>query len=119
MDKRESGALSEQTVDFSLRIWKLRDWLISQKEYVLSDQIFRSGTSIGANVYESHYAASLPDFINKMQTVLKEASETEYWLLLLEKSGKFDISFDSLRKDLISIKKLLISTINTSKAKLK
>ena len=72
---------------FALRIVKLEKYLREEKrEFTLSRQILRSGTSIGANIRESIYAQSKPDFISKMSIALKESSETEYWLELLHES---------------------------------
>ena len=77
-------SLSKQ---FALRIIKLYPVLQERKEYVISKQIYRSGTSIGANLAESVYAQSTADYINKLKIALKEASETKYWIELLFESG--------------------------------
>lgn len=79
--------LAEYSINLSLRVISFYRWLSENKhEYVMSKQILRSGTSVGANIHEAGYAVSLPDFINKMQIAAKEANETDYWLLILEKS---------------------------------
>ena len=74
-----NSPLSEQSIAFSIDIVNYYKWLISEKkEFVLSKQILRSGTSIGANIHEANFAVSNPDFISKMQIALKETSETEF-----------------------------------------
>ena len=78
------GILLRKSTELALEIIQYYKWLVSNhKEYVLSKQILRSGTSVGANVREANYASSLDDFINKMQIAVKEAAETEYWLYLI------------------------------------
>ena len=85
----------------------------SQKESILTNQLVRSGTSIGANIREAFYAHSKADFIAKLQIALKECSESEYWLELLIESGYYVDK--SILDRCIEIKKILISSINTSK----
>lgn len=112
----KDNELVRYSIDFSIEIVSFYKWLVDEKkELVMSKQILRSGTSIGANIHEAQYAASKADFINKMQIALKETSETEYWFLILEKTGYFDKSFESAKEKCISIKRMLIATINTSK----
>lgn len=80
--------LRTKSFDFALRIIKLFQYLSEdKKEYVLSKQLLRSGTSIGANIRESEHAQSRADFIHKLSISLKEANETDYWIELLFKSG--------------------------------
>ena len=79
--------IDERTFDFALEIVDLYKYLIENKEYILSKQVLRSGTSIGANVQESQAAQSKADFISKMSIASKETRETKYWLHLLSKSG--------------------------------
>ncbi len=87
-----------------------------KKESVLTNQLIRSGTSIGANIHESKYAHSKADFIAKMQIALKECYESEYWLELLNRTGYIsDDCYKSLRNDCGSIRRMLISSINTTK----
>lgn len=88
----------------------------SQKEGVLTNQLVRSGTSIGANIREAFYANSKADFIAKLQIALKECSEREYWLELLIESGYY--SDKTILDRCIEIKKILVSSINTAKEKL-
>ncbi len=102
---------------FALRIIKLYKFLKEEKQvYVLSKQILRSGTSIGANVRESVNAQSRMDFINKLNIALKEANETEYWLELLHEAGIIDDrQFDSIYNDCGRIAATLTKIIKTTK----
>ncbi len=110
--------LAEYSIDLSLKIVSYYRWLVDNRnEYVMSKQILRSGTSIGANIHEAIYAVSRADFINKMQIAAKEASETDYWLLVLERSGYYDKEFEDIKKVLVSVRRMLTSTLNTAKQK--
>ncbi len=115
------NVLVEKSIRFGARIVKLRKYmLIKQNENIISKQILRSGTSIGANINEANYAQSLPDFISKMHIALKETAETEYWIRVLEESDCLDkTSSESLLADCLEIKKILISSLNTAKNNLK
>jgi len=99
---------------FALRIIKLFRYLQDEKkEFVISKQIYRSGTSIGANIAESFYAQSDADYINKLKISLKEASETKYWLELLYESETLSKQeFDSLTNDVNTIIGTTINIIN-------
>lgn len=99
---------------FSLRIINLYSFLTEEKrEFVISKQLYRSGTSIGANIAESIYAQSEADYINKLKISLKEASESKYWLELLFESDKLDqAKFDSLINDLNTIIGTIVNIIN-------
>lgn len=113
------GILEEKTYAFALRIIKAYNFLTSKNEYVLSKQLLRAGTSIGANCREATYAQCKMDFINKLSIALKEANETIYWLELLHDSDFIDDkSFNSIHDDGLEILKLLISIIKTSKENL-
>ena len=85
----QNGNLMEElSIKFALRIIKLYKYLCEEKkEFIMSKQVYRSGTSIGANIAESKTAQSDADFINKLSIALKEANETKYWLVLLHESG--------------------------------
>ena len=85
----------------------------SQKESILTNQLVRSGTSVGANIREAFYAHGKADFIAKLQIALKECSESEYWLELLIESGYYNDK--SILDRCIDIKRILISSINTAK----
>lgn len=87
----------------------------SKKETVLTNQRIRSGTSVGANIREAFYGHGKADFIAKLQIALKECSESEYWIELLIESGYYDDT--KILEMCIEVKKLLISSINTAKAK--
>ena len=102
---------------FALRIIKAYKFLsLEQREFVLSKQMLRSGTAIGALVKEAEHAQSKADFINKMNIALKEANETEYWLMLLKDSEYIDSkSFTSIVEDCREIIRLLISIVKTTK----
>lgn len=109
--------LITKSKEFALQIIKVCNLVKqSKRESVLTNQLIRSGTSIGANIREAFYGHTTADFIAKLQIALKECSESEYWLELLLESGYYDDS-DILEK-CIEIKKLLISSINTAKNKL-
>ena len=99
---------------FALRIVKLYNYLYEQKkEYVMSKQLYRCGTSIGANLSESIYAQSEADYISKLKIALKEASETKYWLeLLFEAELLKKNEFDSLYNDINTIIGTLVNIIN-------
>ena len=113
----KENALIEKSIDFGARIVKLHRYLVKTKhETVLSKQILRSGTSIGANINEAQYGNSKADFIAKLHISLKETAETEYWLRLLEKSEYIDENLAaSLLDDCLAIKRILIASINTAK----
>lgn len=113
--------LKNKSYDFALSIIELYKTLSKEKkEFTLSKHLLRSGTSIGANIREAEFAQSTKDFISKMSISLKEANETEYWLNLLKDSGYIDATeFSSLSKQNIELIRMLVSTINTMKSKLK
>lgn len=112
------GILGEKTYHFALRIIKAYTYLRSKKVVILSNQLLRSGTAIGANCREAIYAQSKADFISKLSISLKEASETAYWLELLNDSHYIENkSFESVYGDCIEIIKLLTSIISTTKDK--
>ena len=103
-------------MDFAVSIIDLVKVLKEKRESVISNQIGRSGTSIGANIREAHYAHSKADFVAKLQIALKEANETGYWLELLFKTNYIDASaYKLLSNACSSIRVMLISSINTSK----
>lgn len=112
----------EQTVEqksfhFAVRIVRLYRYLTeNQKEYILSKQLMPSGTSIGANVAEAEQAQSRADFITKLSIALKETSETNYWLRLLNATGCIhDAEFQSIFQDCLELGKMLTAIIKTSK----
>ena len=103
---------------FSVRIVKLARYLQEEKrEYILSKQLIRSGTSIGANVVESQQAQSRTDFISKVSIALKEACETNYWLRLLQATDYLsDSEFSSIIADCKELEKILTSIIKTTRS---
>ena len=109
--------LSIQSMNLAVQIINLVKDLKSKHETVISNQIGRSGTSIGANIREAQYAHGKPDFISKLQIALKEANETGYWLELLYKTDYIDEqTYKSLDSACTSIRVMLISSINTAKS---
>jgi len=114
----EGNEIVRLSFAFAIRIVKLRQYLTKKKEYTLSDQLLRSGTSIGANVTEAQDAQSKKDFISKMSIALKEARETRYWIRLLVETDYLPKTHErvlSIQEDLESIIRLLTAIIKTSK----
>ncbi len=111
------NVIKNKSFAFALRTVKMYQFLCEQKkEFVISKQLLRSGTSVGALVREAEQAESSADFIHKMAIALKEANETEYWIELLFQSNYIDeTSFNSIKSDLTEILKLLVSIIKTTK----
>ena len=108
--------LIDKSLTFAARIIKLNQYLMKRHEFVISKQIIRSATSIGANINEANYGQSRADFASKMQIALKETAETEYWLRLLLLSDYItQPEADSLLEDCLALKKMLVSTLNTVK----
>ena len=112
------NVLIDKSIKFAARIVKLQKYLLTEKkESVISKQIIRSGTSIGANINEANYGNSKADFISKLHIALKETAETEYWIKLLNMSEYIDDEMsNSLITECLELKRLLISSINTAKA---
>jgi four helix bundle protein len=113
----ENNVVRDKSFQFALRIIKLYRYLKEEKkEYVLSKQILRSGTAIGALVRESQHAESKADFIHKLSIALKEANETDYWIELLFQSGYIEeISYRSIHKDIDELLSLLVAIVKKSK----
>ena len=114
---KKENILLEKSLVFASRIVKLHKYLMKEKhESIISKQIIRSATSIGANANEAVYGISKADFIAKLQISLKETAETEYWLRLLVLSEYLTESEgNSLLTDCLEIKRILVSTLNTAK----
>ena len=106
--------LVDMSTNFAIQILRLTDGI--KGHYSLSNQLERSGTSIGANIREAKYAHSRPDFIAKLQIALKECYETEYWIEIAQKAG---VLSETVTKSILhecgSIRRMLISSINTAK----
>ncbi len=115
------NVIYDKSFAFSIRVVKLARYLQSEhKEFTLSKQILKSGTSIGANVAEAESAQSKADFISKMNIALKEATETVYWLRLLEATDYLSHrEASSLLNDCIELEKILVSILKTMKLKVK
>ena len=113
----KESVLKDKSYAFAIRIVKLSQLLQSEKkEFVLSKQILKSGTAIGASVREAEFGQSKADFANKMSIALKEANETDYWLCLLKDTEHIKNGlFETLRKDCKELIAMLISTVKTSK----
>lgn len=109
----------DKAKDFAVNVVNVcKDIKATTKESVLTNQLLRSGTSIGANIHESKYAHGTADFVAKMQIALKECFESEYWLEILYKTNYLSEElYDSLKQECGSIRSMLISSINTSKSK--
>jgi len=115
----KENKLADLSMNFSVQIINLVKNLKSKHETVISNQIGRSGTSIGANIYEANYAQGKNDFISKLEIALKEASETGYWLELLYRTSYIDQQeFKSLNDQCASIRVMLIASCKTVKKNL-
>ncbi len=113
--------IREKSFSFAIAIIQCYKWLTTtHREYVLSKQLLRSGTSIGALIREAEYAESKPDFIHKLAIALKEANETHYWIELMYQTKYLENeNFSNLESEIVSIKKILTSIINSSKSKIR
>lgn len=114
------NVLKSKSYDFALRVIKLCKYLVeNKKEYILSKQLLRSGTAVGALIREAEFAQSKKDFVSKMSIALKEANETNYWIDLLKDSNYLDNKeHDSINDDVKELIKMLVSSIKTSKKNL-
>ena len=115
--KNEPNAVVEKSFEFAVRIVNLCKYLTQEhKEYVLSKQLLRSGTSIGANVSEAQRGQSKADFVAKMNIALKEANETQYWLKLLYRTDYLTShQFESLNNDIHELLSLLSAICKTAR----
>lgn len=115
--KNEESLIEEKTFAFAKRIVKAYQYFsVDKKEFVLSKQLLRSGTSVGAMVQEAKFAQSKADFIGKLSIALKEANEAKYWIRLLYETDYMDKSmYDSIYGDVKEIVALLVSIVRTSK----
>ena len=121
-ESKQDANIQDLAYDFSCRIIRLYQYLTEDakyKERIMSKQLFRSGTSIGANIREAQHAQSDADFLSKMQISLKECNETEYWLQLLHDNGYLnDLQYTSINTDRVRIHKLLNSIVSTTRRKI-
>ena len=115
----KENIVKDKSFVFALRVIKLSRFLMNErKEFVLSKQVLRSGTAVGALICEAEHAQSTADFINKMNIALKEANETDYWIELLYHSNDIDSNaYDSIKPDIQELIRLLVSIVKTSKEK--
>jgi four helix bundle protein len=116
----KQNILSQKSMDFAERCVNLYKYLSQEKnEYIMSKQVYRSGTSVGANIRESRNAQSAPDFINKLNVALKEADETQFWLELLYRTQFINESeYTSINNDIDEIISILTASIKTNKKKI-
>lgn len=112
---KKRNKIVEISFEFALSIIEFSELLEGGKKYVIARQILKSGTSIGANVREAQSAESKADFVHKLKIAHKEAEETEYWLMLCDKSHSYPNPKTSMNEQLLSIQKLLSKIITTSK----
>lgn len=121
-EAKSSANFQQLSYDFACRIVRLFQYLTEDSDYkelIMSKQVYRSGTSIGANCKEAQHAQSDADFLSKMQIALKEANETDYWLNLLHDNGYLnDGQFASINKDCVRILKLLNTIVRTTRNKI-
>lgn len=112
----KENKLAEMSMDFSVEIIELVKWLKQNREFIISNQIGRSGTSIGANIHEANYAQGKKDFISKMEIALKEANETGYWLKLLYRTKYInENTYKILSSKCTSIRAMLVASCKTAK----
>ena len=114
----KDNIIKAKSFKFSLEIIELYKALNEEKEYILSKQLLRSGTSIGANIVEAEAAQSKADFISKMSIASKEARETEYWLMLLQESGLTKLDLTYLIEEVGAIIRIVTSIAKTSRENL-
>jgi len=108
--------LKSKSYAFALRVVRLYKYLSDNKEYVLSKQLLRSGTAVGALVREAEFGQSKADFTSKLSIALKEANETHYWLSLLRDRGYIDERmYDSILAEIEELIRLLVSSVKTAK----
>ncbi len=114
-NKKQDSVIVKLTLDYALQIVDFTQKLKEKKFYPLADQLFRSGTSIGANTWEAQSAESKKDFVHKLKIAAKEADETEFWLTLCKLSNHLPSPDDNMFSDLESIEKVLSKIISTTK----
>lgn len=115
----KNNLIRDKTFQFAVKAVKLYQELVEKKEYVLSKQLLRSATSIGANVEEAIAGQTKKDFLSKMNISLKESRETNYWLRLLKESKLVDVNLESSLKENEEIIKILSAIVKSTKQNLK
>ena len=120
MSEKKSNPLKDKSYTFAIQIVRLSQYLVSERrEYVLSKQLLRSGTAVGALIREGEFAASKADFVNKFTVSLKEANETEFWLMLLKDTDYLDVDqFNVLHSQCKELISMLVSSIKTTKLRI-
>ena len=113
----QDNLLTNKSIDFAIRMANCYKYLMEEKrETIMSKQMFRSGTSIGANIHEGIQAQSKADFVSKLGIALKESSETSYWLVVLNRAEYLDEKmYISLKSDIDEIIRILVASIKTTK----
>ncbi len=111
----QKNIIVEKSLDFSIGIIKFCEQLEANKKFAIARQVLRSGTSVGANIFEAQHAESKADFIHKMKIAIKEANETLYWLLLCERSETYSTS--SLKESAEELVRIISKIILSSKNK--
>ena len=116
----DKNLIAEKSMDFAVRCVNLYKYLSQDKnEYIMSKQVYRSGTSVGANIRESRNAQSSADFINKLNIALKEADETQFWIELLFRTQFIsEAEYSSINNDIDEIISILTASIKTNKSKI-
>ena len=116
-DMKKENIVKDKSLSFAIRIVNLYKYLVAEKrETVMSKQLLRCGTSIGANIREAEQAQSRADFLSKQNIALKEANEKEYWLELLMRTGFITQNeYERINNDCVELNKLLISIIKSTK----
>ena len=107
------GPIVRKSIDFSVSIFNYCNFLNSKRQFVIANQLLKSGTAIGANIFEAQYSESRPDFIHKMKIPLKEANETLYWLTLCEKMDDLKVQqelFNGLNEMMSILSKIIITS---------
>ena len=118
--EKSSNKLVDLSVSFAVEILNLVKYLKEQRETIICNQIGRAGTSIGANIHEAQYAHGKADFVSKLQIALKEANETSYWILLLNKTNIIpNAEYERLENLCKEIRITLIASVNTAKQNIK
>lgn len=117
MRSDKDNLIVKKVVDFGAKILDLSQRMEDKRQYVIARQICKSGTSIGANVWEAQNAESVADFIHKLKIAAKEADETYYWFEICKSNSKYEYD-ESLQNELLEIIKMLSKIISSSKRKL-
>ena len=114
---QEKNIVIDKSLEFAIEIVKFCELLDSQKKFVIANQLLKSGTSVGANVFEAQHVESRADFVHKMKLAIKEANETLYWLLICEKTVSYPGYDESLKLKVEELVRIISSIILTSRSK--